>query len=213
MEEQSKIETNHKVYELFEENKGLIQADDLFLLVNGKLLTIGDTPIKAKEIFMKMDTETGRIIGWSPLQTLELNEGGQFIAGKNLVSFVTKDGAKILISKVRNKLIMWNDKDVTENVQKVFNHIMRMDIKEDIRKENDFVKKLRDNDYEMLTIGNYSFMHKDKSEPYLFMEANDELTVLSMKQVYENEDSVKYKIENQNKELLHDLKNNKIIIS
>lgn len=212
MEENTKRNTEHKVYEFADEHKILIPVEDLYLVVNGKPFKMEGKMVKAEEIFIKMNAETGRIIGWSPLQDLELNEEGQFIANKNLVAFLTKDGAQIRIKKVRNRVIMFNDKEETDEVKKVFDYLLGVDFKEDVRKENALIQKLRDNEYLMLVNGVYTFMHKEKSEPYLFMEANNEMTLLEVVQVYENEDSVKYKIENQDKELIHDLKANSISV-
>lgn len=203
------MKTQQKVYEFVEEqNEKLVDIDEMYLTVNNKLLQIGGEPVKAESIFVKMNTVTGMVIGYSPLETLELTDDGLFIANRNKVGFVGKDGEAIRIARVRNKLIQWNDKDTTEEIDTLFN--MLLDKKNDVKSENKLIAKLENAEYVAIENEPYTFMVKDGEPPYLFMETNEELTLLDIDEVYSNEDSKKFSILNQDKHLYFDIINNKI---
>lgn len=205
------MKTQQKVYEFVEEQKDkLVNIDEMYLTVNNKLFQIDGEAIKADSLFIKMNTISGMIIGYSPLESLELTNDGQFIANRNTIGFVGKDGESIRISKVRNKLLQWNDKDTTEEIDTLFNDLL--DKKNDVKSHNKLITKLTDNEYNSVESGDYTFMHKEGAEPFLFMETNEELTLLDIDETYSNEDSKKFSILNQDKNLHFDIINNKIEI-
>lgn len=205
------MELKQKVYAFKEDSSRLINSDDLFLIVNGKLYQRGTEPVKAEELFINMRVHEGMVVGYSPLQDLEVTEDGFLTDGKNKICFVSLDGEQIRIGDVRNKLVMWNDKESTSEMDSLFEAIT--DSKNAVRNESPIYNKLIDNGYSATTKGNYSFMYKKGEEPYMFMETGNELSLLDIDGVYSNEDAIKVTILNNNKEAVYDIPNKSLKIS
>ncbi len=201
---------NEKVYKFVTERKDVLRAEDVYLLVNDKLLELNGTKVKASDVFVKMKVYTNMITGWSPLQNLELNDDGQLVSDKARICFVDKDGEQIRVKKIRNTIIQMSDKDSTKEVDDVFDVIGNKDPFDD----NEKVGKLKGEDYVGVKNGEYVFMYKDGSEPYLFMRNADEsIMTLGLTEVYNNEDSVKYKIDGTDRELAFDVKGKAITVN
>ena len=206
------MNTTHQVYEFQDETQGLIPRDELFLIVNEKLFQLNGNLVKAEDIFMKMNVFENKIVGWSPLESLELNEEtGCLVSGSNNICFATSKGEQVRIKKVRNKIFMFSDKESTTEVDAVFESLLAS--KNDVISDNKSIKKLLDLEYTKIAGGKFIFMYKDGEEPYLFMDNIDELSLLDIDETYTNEDTKKYHISNIDKDLLYDRKNGKITIS
>lgn len=203
------MKTTHKVYEFLDETHGLIPKDELFLIVNNKLFQVSGEPVKAIDVFVKMNVYENKIVGWSPLEQFDLDEEtGCLVSGSNSICFATTKGEQVRLKSVRNKVIMFNDKETTTEIDSLL--VLLLDSKNRVVSENKSIKKLKDLDYEKIESGRFILMYKEGEEPYFFMENDDELTLLDLDETYTNEDTKKYNAPNIEKDVVYDRKNKTI---
>lgn len=188
----------------FKDDTDVLDVNELLIVLNGRIFKINENPMTANDLFQSPAMHQNMIVGYSPLQELELNEEeGMLTQETNKIHFATKEGTPVLIESVKNKLFQWNDKEATEEQIKAYNKLLNQ--RESVKQGNPMVQKLLDAGYKMYENGLYTFFYLEGSEPYLFYETPEKMIILDITTVYANEDQHKYKIQNADNHLIYDL--------